>query len=152
MNLDLCLNSACSSDSDSGSSGSACSLDLTLSIPSSSNSYNNGENESKKEEQSRETRLQRITIFYNGKICVCEATEDQARRILDCAKKQTEEAMQRNRNNSDTVASHLNSPTGICVKRSLQRFLEKRRDRIQSTRSPYKSLVRREVSEYNTLA
>ncbi|KAL5731742.1 hypothetical protein ACHQM5_004442 [Ranunculus cassubicifolius] len=103
-------------------------LDLCLSSPSSSNSGSSS-GERKKEQESGETQLQRMTIFYNGKVSVCDATEE------------AEEEKQRNLRISESVhasPSQLYSSTEISMKRSLQKFLEKRRDRIQSTKSPYR--------------
>ncbi|XP_050287676.1 protein TIFY 5A [Quercus robur] len=92
---------------------------------------------------------QQLTIFYNGKICVSDVTEFQARSILLLATREMEERL-KTPTGSDWLktptGSDLSSPTlqtekyspctGLSMKRSLQRFLQKRKNRIQAT-SPY---------------
>ncbi|KAF8413561.1 hypothetical protein HHK36_001552 [Tetracentron sinense] len=82
---------------------------------------------------------QQLTIFYNGRLCVGDATELQARAIIWLASREIEERM--NTSRSESVSPSLQSqvlysPSGLSIKRSLQRFLQKRKKRIQAT-SPY---------------
>ncbi|KAL0542664.1 hypothetical protein IC582_017737 [Cucumis melo] len=82
---------------------------------------------------------QQLTIFYNGRICVCDVTELQARAILKLATREMEE-----NGLSETPSPMLQqsppprTPTtpGLSMKKSLQRFLQKRKHRVQAT-SPY---------------
>nr|XP_023885500.1 protein TIFY 5A [Quercus suber]POE69529.1 protein tify 5a [Quercus suber] len=83
---------------------------------------------------------QQLTIFYNGKICVSDVTEFQARSILLLATREMEERLKTPTGSdlsSPTLQTEVYSPsTGLSMKRSLQRFLQKRKNRIQAT-SPY---------------
>ncbi|XP_042517064.1 protein TIFY 5A [Macadamia integrifolia] len=81
---------------------------------------------------------QQLTIFYNGRICVCDVTELQARAIICVAKREMEERMNTPRSEPvSPLQCQLQSPAGLSMKRSLQQFLQKRKNRIQAT-SPYK--------------
>ncbi|GKU92596.1 hypothetical protein SLEP1_g6305 [Rubroshorea leprosula] len=90
--------------------------------------------------KSPESQQQQLTIFYNGRICVCDATELQARAILTMA---TREIMGERMNLKTPTGTDPVSPTlpfqvyspsaGVSMKRSLQRFLQKRKNRIQTT-------------------
>ncbi|KAL5731741.1 hypothetical protein ACHQM5_004441 [Ranunculus cassubicifolius] len=122
VDLDLCLNSPPSMDFSSGNS--LCNLDLTLSTPSSPN-CNNNICESEGKTECGRNQVQRVMIF--GKVCVFEATEVQAETVISVPA-------------SPSLSSQLYSPPGISMKRSLQNFLEKRRIRIQSNKSPYKKM------------
>lgn len=93
-----------------------------------------------------------MTIFYNGRVCVSDVTELQAKVILEMAKKQSlldEEQGGNGAKESNFVTSAavaeaaapavpatqlMNS--GQSMKRSLQRFLQKRKARIADS-SPY---------------
>ncbi|XP_077220905.1 protein TIFY 5A-like [Tasmannia lanceolata] len=80
---------------------------------------------------------QQLTIFYDGRICACNVTEIQARAILHLAKREMEERP-RTCDSEPFLPSQqtqLNAPA-LSMKRSLQRFLQKRKTRIQET-SPY---------------
>ncbi|XP_022978906.1 protein TIFY 5A [Cucurbita maxima] len=82
---------------------------------------------------------QQLTIFYNGRICVCDATELQAIAILKLATREMEE-----KGPNETPWPILQqspapvTPTtpGLLMKRSLQRFLQKRKHRAQPTSPP----------------
>ncbi|XP_042038706.1 protein TIFY 5A-like [Salvia splendens] len=83
-----------------------------------------------------EEEKQQLTIFYNGKIVVCDATELQARAILWLAGREAEPYdTPRSDLPSPLVASPLYSPN-TDLKRSLMRFLQTRKTRVQAT-SPY---------------
>ncbi|XP_038883218.1 protein TIFY 5A-like [Benincasa hispida] len=82
---------------------------------------------------------QQLTIFYNGRICVCDVTEFQARAILELATREMEENAQNETPSSILQQSLPPRPTttpGLSMKKSLQRFLQKRKHRVQAT-SPY---------------
>ncbi|KAK9936793.1 hypothetical protein M0R45_013617 [Rubus argutus] len=68
-------------------------------------------------QSSQDLQRQQLTIFYNGVMCVCDVTELQARAIL-C---------------SSPVAA---AAAGVSIKKSLQRFLQKRKHRRRATH-PY---------------
>ncbi|PON87913.1 Jasmonate-zim domain protein [Trema orientale] len=87
---------------------------------------------------------QPLTIFYNGRICVCDVTEFQARSILLLASREMEERLKTPRTTtpgsepcSPSLQSPIYSPTAaLSMKRSLQRFLQKRKHRAQAM-TPY---------------
>ncbi|KAL2475000.1 Protein TIFY 5A [Abeliophyllum distichum] len=116
-----------------------CNLELRLVTPSvlfhADRHYqpmSNMVNESPNEEQH-----QQLTIFYNGNVAVCNVTEFQARLMILLARREMEERSPGSDPCSPLLQSPspLHSPIGLCMKRSLQRFLQKRKTRIQAT--PY---------------
>nr|CAN84091.1 hypothetical protein VITISV_007759 [Vitis vinifera] len=105
---------------------------------------------------------QQLTIFYDGRVCVCEVTELQglfmnpadqvflwavvpfgymyeARAIILTASREVETKTPTASDVtmvSPSLQSQLYSPTGLSMKRSLRSFLQKRKNRIEAT-SPY---------------
>ncbi|XP_074569217.1 protein TIFY 10a-like [Curcuma longa] len=107
----------------------------------------------------RQQQKRQMTIFYNGQVCVCDATEMQARAIIAMAEKEMEAMIgkqkQMNKHDQQRQEAMVESTTalplppspspetspqvlnpGLSMRRSLQRFLEKRKDRI-SEATPY---------------
>lgn len=118
-----------------------CNLELRL-FPTSDQDHHRITEEYSKEQQ----QLQQITIFYNGNVCAGDVTEQQARAILMLARQETEAKMRINSSGSSSSSStssseQIVSPTVASpppvyspnMKISLQRFLEKRNHRIQTT-------------------
>ncbi|KAL8045622.1 hypothetical protein ABFX02_08G126600 [Erythranthe guttata] len=111
-----------------------CNLDLRLVTPSlpppSMVNWNNRND------------TQELTIFYNGRVAVCDATELQARAIIWVASHAVVEDKTNGSPGSDPVSSPLLSPSMyspssvVSMKRSLKMFLQKRKTRSQAT-SPY---------------
>ncbi|URE37654.1 tify domain [Musa troglodytarum] len=92
------------------------------------------------EQQRRQTQQKKMTIFYQGRVCVCDATEMQARAIISMAKREMEDTVttkqqrqskeeEEEESSSRAVALQVLDP-GLSMKRSLQRFLQKRKARV----------------------
>ncbi|KAK9055976.1 hypothetical protein SSX86_027063 [Deinandra increscens subsp. villosa] len=82
----------------------------------------------------KDRQNQKLTIFYDGRVSVCDVTELQARAIIRIASEEMEEKW---RGISEPCSPlMICSQGGVSMKKSLQRFLQKRKHRIQST-SPY---------------
>ncbi|KAK4707093.1 hypothetical protein R3W88_033342 [Solanum pinnatisectum] len=118
-----------------------CNLELRLMPPSLSTfSPNNCNNTSyfSMEEDIESTELenksQPLTIFYNGKLVVSHVTDLQAKAIIYLASRKTEEKTNKTLSPMSEPSSPLLQPQ--TVKKSLQRFLQKRKNRIETT-SPY---------------
>ncbi|XP_061352462.1 protein TIFY 5A [Gastrolobium bilobum] len=127
-----------------------CNLELTLFPPYDSDDHRHNhiimeeDNESPMQnyhyqQQLQQEQQQKLTIFYDGKICVADVTELQAKSILMLANKKAEERVR----TPTSTGSEPSSPTvvyspgpGLSMKRSLQRFLQKRKIRVQEA-SPY---------------
>lgn len=92
-----------------------------------------------KEQLMREQQEQKqLTIFYNGRVLVCDVAELQARAILMLASREMEDRLRSPVGSEPSASSpispsQLYSPVGLPMKRSLQRFLKKRKHRIQAT-------------------
>ncbi|RVW34919.1 Protein TIFY 5A [Vitis vinifera] len=94
---------------------------------------------SPQEQQQQQQQQQQLTIFYDGRVCVCEVTELQARAIILTASREVETKTPTASDVtmvSPSLQSQLYSPTGLSMKRSLRSFLQKRKNRIEAT-SPY---------------
>ncbi|MED6192619.1 hypothetical protein PIB30_011956 [Stylosanthes scabra] len=145
-----------------------CNLELRL-FPSPASDHRSmmlEEEEEASESRSSPILLQEgnrtpLTIFYDGKISVCDVTHSQARSILMLARRELEERVrtptststgssdpcspallqssstqQHNIMNNNNLHSPAGTSSSLSMKRSLQRFLQKRKNRLQET-SPY---------------
>ncbi|CAL9090093.1 unnamed protein product [Musa textilis] len=105
--------------------------------------------ESSGEYQQQRRRRQQITLLYDGRICVCDVTEIQARAIIAMAKREMDGHMKKKTQaHRQPIESSLPpSPPPrpverllinpeLSMKRSLQRFLQKRKSREHAL-SPY---------------
>ncbi|XP_020235600.1 protein TIFY 5A [Cajanus cajan] len=95
----------------------------------------------------RQEQQQPLTIFYDGKICVADVTELQAKSILMLANKRMEQRVRTASGSEPSSPTTMQSPnqlyspgtgtgTGLSMRKSLQRFLHKRKIRAQEA-SPY---------------
>ncbi|XP_073114038.1 protein TIFY 5A-like [Elaeis guineensis] len=89
----------------------------------------------------QQQQQQPITIFYGGRVCVCDATEIQARAIICMAQREMEE-MAAKKQKDRGMEPYPPSPAsrtppampqllnpGLSMKRSLKQFLQKRKSR-----------------------
>ncbi|KAK4254547.1 hypothetical protein QN277_009916 [Acacia crassicarpa] len=133
-----------------------CNLELRL-FPPHDSSHNNhhhhpmvgeGNNNNSEREMSAaedEGQQRKLTIFYDGKVCVSDVTHLQARWIMKEASKEMAEEeknmMKLNRSLSQSqrqmCSPNNNNASSLSMKRSLQRFLQKRKDRILHSPHPY---------------
>ncbi|XP_051125262.1 protein TIFY 5A [Andrographis paniculata] len=117
-----------------------CNLELRLVTPSVHfHSADYSASRSDMADSSSKEEKQKLTIFYNGRITACDVTDLQARAIILLANRETEDekSIVEEKTSSTTVQSPgYNPPNGLYMKRSLQRFLQKRKNRAQAT-SPY---------------
>ncbi|KAI3495455.1 hypothetical protein L1887_37796 [Cichorium endivia] len=126
-----------------------CNLELRLVPPSPylvSDHHHHGQEKTSEEMAMVGEGLkekQKLTIFYDGRVSVCDVTELQARTIIKLASEEMEEKWRRSPSltsclepSSPLISPQVCSPSGLSMKRSLQRFLQKRKHRIQTT-SPY---------------
>ncbi|KDP37988.1 hypothetical protein JCGZ_04631 [Jatropha curcas] len=134
-----------------------CNLELRLfPFPDSDDDHRryfvDESNKSPQDEEQQQRKLQqeqqKLTIFYNGNICVCDVTELQARNILMLASREMDDKIRSASGSPEPTSPTLSSPVyspnnGLSMKRSLQRFLQKRNHRIQAT-YPYNINGRRE--------
>ncbi|KAF9588840.1 hypothetical protein IFM89_017676 [Coptis chinensis] len=120
-----------------------CNLDLCLVPPAAALSTSGGDaGRDSMNKEIREKQHQQLTIFYNGRINVLDVTEFQARAIIYHARRETDEKLRSPHDShsepaSPYLQSQLHSPNGVLMKKSLQSFLQKRKNRIKSTNSPY---------------
>ncbi|XP_049372601.1 protein JAZ13 [Solanum verrucosum] len=98
-----------------------CNLELTLSLSSFSPIREDQEFENKKSQQ--------LTKFYNGKFVDSDVTQLQicAKAIIYLASRGMEEKTNKM---SEPSSPSLQPQTGLFMKRSLRRFLQKRKNRI----------------------
>ncbi|XP_055821959.1 protein TIFY 5A-like [Solanum dulcamara] len=107
-----------------------CNLELSL-MPPSPNNF------SMEDQELKNKQSQQLTIFYNGKFVVSDITELQAKAIIYLASKEMKEKTNQTSSPISEPSSPLLQPeTDLFMKKSLQRFLQKRKNRIQ-TASPY---------------
>ncbi|XP_006304276.2 protein TIFY 5A isoform X1 [Capsella rubella] len=123
-----------------------CDLELRLS-PTSTYDYSSSENTSSVIESSisgdhqvqPKEESQRLTIFYNGKMCVSSnVTHLQAKSIISMANRSngSDPSNESTRFHHNHYDHQLPNPKAS-MKRSLQSFLQKRKIRIQAASSPY---------------
>ncbi|KAK4271857.1 hypothetical protein QN277_020487 [Acacia crassicarpa] len=98
--------------------------------------------------ESPQQNLQKLTMFYDGKMCVFDVNEVQARWILTLANREMKERARTpngygsgsgsgSEPSSPNTTVPMYSPnSGLSMKRSLQSFLQKRKNRILEA-SPY---------------
>ncbi|XP_058723905.1 protein TIFY 5A-like [Vicia villosa] len=125
-----------------------CNLELCLFPQYVSDSNHNQnhhmvEEEADNDKSSMQNQQQPLTIFYDGKMCVTHVTEFQAKSILMMANKKVQETVNTPTGSEPSTPTIVESPQqscspgpGLSMKRSLQRFLQKRKNRIQQA-SPY---------------
>ncbi|PIM98305.1 hypothetical protein CDL12_20511 [Handroanthus impetiginosus] len=96
-------------------------------------------------------KKQKLTVFYNGRVAVCDATEVQARTIIWLASHEVEQKSKDSPGSDPStplLTSPIYSPTGVSsMKRSLQSFLQKRKIRAQAT-SPYPNNITHHSNEH----
>ncbi|XP_023544865.1 protein TIFY 5A [Cucurbita pepo subsp. pepo] len=116
-----------------------CNLELRLSPTSSAIAAVSDQSSAAVAAANASPQSQQLTIFYNGRICVCDATELQAIAILKLATREMEE---KGPNETpwpilqQSPAAVTPTTPGLSMKRSLQRFLQKRKHRAQPTSPP----------------
>ncbi|KAJ8484455.1 hypothetical protein OPV22_016940 [Ensete ventricosum] len=136
-----------------------CDPELRLSLCTGEDGHRNYRSDSFKlgRVDSPPRNQQQMTIFYDGRVCVCNATEMQAKAIISMAKremdddtmteKKKQQQQQQPQQSVESSTSSLPRPPspravpqmlnpGLSMKRSLQRFLQKRKARINDV-SPY---------------
>ncbi|CAL9758476.1 unnamed protein product [Musa acuminata subsp. burmannicoides] len=103
---------------------------------------------SREHQQQQQQQQQQITLLYDGRICACDVTEMQARAIIAMAKREMDGHMKKTTQaHRQPIESSLppSSPRPVerllinpelSMKRSLQRFLHKRKSRLHAL-SPY---------------
>ncbi|TMX04340.1 hypothetical protein EJD97_009664, partial [Solanum chilense] len=108
-----------------------CNLELRL-VPPAPYFDSMGNKETIDEEKEH----QQLTIFYDGKVVVSDASEVQAKAIIHLASREMKENTKTPSTLSEPPSSLLQFQTEVSMKRSLQRFLQKRKSRTQAI-SPY---------------
>ncbi|KAL3330010.1 hypothetical protein AABB24_034061, partial [Solanum stoloniferum] len=107
---------------------------LSTFSPNSCNNTSYFSMEEDKESTELENKSQPLTIFYNGKLVVSHVTDLQAKDIIYLASRETEEKINKTLSLMSEPSSPLLQPQ--TVKKSLQRFLQKIKNKIETT-SPY---------------
>ncbi|KAL6201197.1 hypothetical protein ACLB2K_024912 [Fragaria x ananassa] len=130
----------------------SCNLELVLSLSSSDECSSSLESLHQQSCQDLQQQ-QQLTIFYNGVMCTCDVTELQARAILCVANNELGKIVVKTSTTSSLIPSgsyELSSPSahysppctsrvaagGLSIKKSLRKFLQKRKHRSQATH-PY---------------
>ncbi|AEE76617.1 Protein JAZ13 [Arabidopsis thaliana] len=101
-----------------------CSLDLHLSPMAST--LQSCHQDSTVNDRSSTIRSKEINAFYSGRLSEYDLVEIQMRAIIEMASKDREVTA------LELVPVRLESPLGCSVKRSVKRFLEKRKKRSKS--------------------
>ncbi|KAF2558735.1 hypothetical protein F2Q68_00016869 [Brassica cretica] len=105
-----------------------CSLDLCLSPVTSSLQSCHRDS---KVSQSLATRTKEINAFYNGRVLEYDLVEIQIRAVIEMASKERDITV------LELAPVRLESPLVFPVKRSVERFLEKRKKRSKYVTTPY---------------
>ncbi|CAL5183728.1 unnamed protein product [Lathyrus oleraceus] len=121
-----------------------CNLELCLYPPYVSDRNHMVEEEDNDLSSMQNKQQQPLTIFYDGKMCVIDVTEFQAKSILLLANKKVQEMVKTPTGSEPSTPAIVESPhqlysppgPALSMKMSLQRFLQKRKNRIQQA-SPY---------------
>ncbi|XP_055821961.1 protein TIFY 5A-like [Solanum dulcamara] len=108
-----------------------CNLELRLVPPAPY--FDSMEN---KESIDEEKKHRELTIFYDGKVVVSHATELQAKAIIHLASRKMKENTKTPSPLSEPPSPLLQSQMEVSMKKSLQRFLQRRKNRTQVI-SPY---------------
>ncbi|KAK6160463.1 hypothetical protein DH2020_003844 [Rehmannia glutinosa] len=74
-----------------------------------------------------------MTIFYNGMVAVFDVSPNKAKDILKVA----EEGLTKTADDQENLSQSLNGDLPITRRNSLQKFLEKRKERVSVDMSPY---------------
>ncbi|KAM5587647.1 protein TIFY 5A-like [Rosa sericea] len=132
----------------------SCNLELELRLSSSDECSSSPHHQSSQDMQQQ----QQLTIFYNEVMCVCDVTELQARAILCAANNEIGETVVKTTTTPSPIPSgsyELSSPSlhysplcssrvaagGLSMKKSLQKFLQKRKHRSQATHPYHRRIV-----------
>ncbi|CDP06840.1 unnamed protein product [Coffea canephora] len=112
-----------------------CTLELPLSPASASSESTDFHSQS----EACSSRRDQITVLHNMRsVCICDATELQAIIILWLARREVDDKLSSFTGAVPSIMKvQLHSSSGLSLRKSLQRFLQKRKDRIQSA-TPYK--------------
>ncbi|XP_058754454.1 protein TIFY 5A-like [Vicia villosa] len=125
-----------------------CNLELCLFpqyVSDNNHNHNNHmvEEERDSDQSSIQNQQQPLTIFYDGKMCVTDVTEFQAKSILMMANRKVQETVKTPTESEASTPTTVESPhqlyspgPALSMKMSLQRFLQKRKNRAQQA-SPY---------------
>ncbi|XP_050367977.1 protein TIFY 5A-like [Argentina anserina] len=130
----------------------SCNLELELRLSSSSDECSSSSPHHRSSEDMQQQR--QLTIFYNGAMCACDVTELQARTILCAANNEignmvvktstTPSSSPRDHYKLSSPSMHYSPPYssrvpagGLSMKKSLQKFLQKRNHRSQASH-PYR--------------